>query len=159
MRYGFSYMGFLFVVLLLGPSFYWVNLPGYKDYQARKSGIFQGIERIGLTFSSCVALIFQNYNYQGLHPWLIFLLLAWICLAAYEFHWIFCRKKMLLPRRIRQLPLTALSPLALLFLGIYGRSLWLMAAALIYGIGHVGGTVQDPETDWHCSCCSDSCDL
>lgn len=158
MQYGFSYMGFLFALLVVGPSFYWINLKGYEGYWARKSGIFQGMERIGLTASLCVMLIFRNYNYQGVNGWLLFLVLAWIFLLLYELHWILCRKRGQLPVVLGRVPMTVLSGLALLFLGIYGRSLYLVLSALLYGVGHSFGDREEPEEDWHCSCCcGDSC--
>ena len=156
MEYGFCPMGFFFLTAIVGPSFYWVNRQEFPDYQAHKQGVFQGLDRVGLTASGCIVLVYRNFSYQGRSPWLIFLALALILLLLYTVHWIYCLKKQCLPRKLGRLPLTVLSPGALLFLAIYGKAPWLIFTALIYGIGHVGGWQDRPDKDWHC-CCGDSC--
>ena len=158
MEYGFSVMGFLFVVFLLLPSFYWVNLPDYDRYRSEKQGIFQGIERIGLTASICIAMIFRNFNYQGFQFRLFFLILAWAALLLYELHWMVCVRRKIPPVSVGKLSMTVLSPAALVLLGIYGNAWWLVLTAVVYGIGHVGGKGRQPDENWHC-CCGDSCEM
>ena len=161
MQYGFSYMGFLFLFFLMAPSFYWANLPGYSQYRSHKKWVFAALDRAGLTAMFPITLIFKNYDYQGMDLYLIFLILAWLFMILYYVHWIRCCRHHCTPISLGKLPLTLLPVLSMLFLSIYGRSLWLFLAAAVYGIGHVGGITKEPQTFSSCPCCcgDDSCEL
>ena len=156
MTYGFSVMGFACFMVILAPSFYWVNRPEYEAYHLRKKGIFQGLDRLGLTASGCILLIFRDFDYQGLTPWLSFLILTWVLLLLYTLHWIFCLSRRRLPMTLGKIPMTVLSPAAICTLAIYGKAPWLLLTAILYGIGHCLGDTDTPQQTWAC-CCSDSC--
>lgn len=161
MQYGFSYMGFLFLLFLMAPSFYWANLPGYTQYRSHKKWVFAALDRAGLTAMFPVTLIFKNYDYRGPEPQLIFLILGGLCMLFYYLHWIRCCRQHCAPMSLGKIPLTVLPVLSMVFLSIYGHSLWLFLAAAVYGIGHVGGVTQEPQAFSACPCCSedDSCNL
>ena len=153
MAYGFSFTGFLFFLLFLGPSFSWVKLPGYDCWRARKKWVFRALERIGITAIFCTSLIFKNCEYRGPEPALALLVLAWVFLILYEIHWLRCRKQRREPMVLLHIPMTVLPVLAYLFLAAYGRSFWLLLSTIVFGIGHVFGTSDVPEDGSTCACC------
>ena len=60
MRFGFSYIGFIFLVLLMVPNLLWTkNKPrDYEKYAAKENKILLLLERIGEVAVTCCSLVF-----------------------------------------------------------------------------------------------------
>lgn len=146
--FGFSYIGLLFLVLLFLPNLLWTkNMPqGYSAEGENKILLF--FERTGEVLTSCCALVFSDFNLRQWTAWSWWLVAAFGLMVLYEFWWIryFRSSKKLtdfysslfgIPVAGATLPVAAF-----LLLGIYGRVLWMLIAAIILGIGHIGIHLQ-----------------
>lgn len=146
MNIGFSYIGLIFLVMLMVPNLFWTkNQP--KDYDKYVNGenkIFLRFERIGEVLVTCILLIFSDFNVQGISAWLAWLIAAFVLMIAYEVYWVkyFKSKKSMkdfysslmgIPVAGATLPVIACGLIA-----VYGRNPILFAAAIILGIGHIG---------------------
>ncbi|MCM1307138.1 MAG: hypothetical protein NC223_00915 [Butyrivibrio sp.] len=143
-HFGFSYIGLIFLLLLFIPNIIWTkNIP--QGYSAEnESRLLLVFERIGEASVSCLVLIFSDFNLHGLEPWSLWLAAAFFLMALYELWWLryFRGEKTLRDfyRSFMGIPLPgAVLPVAAFFLlGVYGRVIWLPAAAAILGVGHIG---------------------
>lgn len=65
MQLGFSYIGFLFLLLLFIPNIFWTkNKPsGYEQSTEDESRILLVLERTGEILVTCTALIFSDFNF------------------------------------------------------------------------------------------------
>lgn len=143
-RFGFSYVGLLFLLMLFIPNLLWVRRQpaGYSSAQEPK--ILVILEKTGQIFVTCLALIFEDFNLRPWSAWGLWLAGAMILMILYEFYWLryFRSQKTLADfyRPLLGIPLPgAVLPVAAFFLlGIYGKNLWLMAAVLLLGVGHIG---------------------
>lgn len=146
MHFGFSYIGCLFLILLIVPNLFWTrNQPkDYETYVVNENKILLLLERIGEVLVTCVSLIFSDFNLRPLSPWSLWLLAAGICMILYEIYWIryFKSEKTMkdfysslfgVPVAGATLPVAAF-----LLLGIYGRNICMLIAVVILGIGHIG---------------------
>lgn len=146
MNIGFSYIGLIFLVMLMVPNLFWTkNQP--KDYDKYVNGenkILLRFERIGEVLVTCILLIFSDFNVQGISAWLAWLIAAFVLMIAYEVYWVkyFKSKKSMkdfysslmgIPVAGATLPVIACGLIA-----VYGRNPILFAAAIILGIGHIG---------------------
>ncbi len=145
---GFSYVGLVFLLLLFVPNIIWSkNIPqGYSNENENK--ILLIFERIGEVSTSCCALIFSDFNLQKWTNWSWWLVASITLMIMYEIWWIryFHSKRTLsdfyssfcgVPVAGATLPV-----LAFLLLGIYGKVIWLLIAAILLGIGHIGIHLQ-----------------
>ena len=153
MVYGFSYMGALFVLFIMAPAFLFANLPRYPAFHSRKKWVFAALDRLGLTASIIVALIYRNSGFHGVSWDLILLVLAWATLIGYELHWVYCLRHQRDPLVFQKIPLMLLPALALLLLALYGRHIYLGLSAIVYGIGHGFGLGKQPDIPCDCPCC------
>lgn len=146
MHLGFSYVGLIFLVMLILPNIIWTgNQPrDYKKYAANENKVLLAFERIGEVLVSCVVLIFSDFNVKPWSGWSWWLVLSFVWMLLYEIYWIryfksekamqdFYRSLLGIPHAGATLPV-----LALLMLSIYGENIVLGVAALIFGIGHIG---------------------
>lgn len=146
MHFGFSYMGLIFLILLMGPNLLWTkNKPkDYDRYVANENKILLLLERIGEVTASCLALIFADFNPQGFSVWEVWLLGACALMLLYEIYWIryFHSEKTMedFYGSLLGVPVAGatLPVFAFLLLGIYGRNLLLITAVIVLGIGHIG---------------------
>ena len=146
MHFGFSYIGLIFLILLMAPNLLWTqNKPAdYDKYVVNENKILLILERIGEAAVSCLALIFSDFNIHGISAWGIWLLAACILMLLYEIYWIRYFKSAKTMRdfysSLLGVPVAGASlPVAAFFLlGIYGRNPFLIAAVMILGIGHIG---------------------
>lgn len=143
-HFGFSYMGIIFLLLLIVPNLVWTKHQpkGYDPSHENKIlGLF---ERVGEVLVSAVALIFSDFNFQGWNLWSIWLLLALLFMAFYEIWWIryFRSNKELrdMYRSFGIIPVggATLPVIAFIFLGIYGKVIWMILSVIILGIAHIG---------------------
>ena len=147
---GFSYMGFAFLIMLMVPNLIWTRHKpdGYEAAAARENRVLLAFECVGEALVTCMALAFSNLNPRTLEPWTLWLVLAVLCMLLYEIYWIryfrsahtmrdFYASLLGIPVAGATLPVAAFALLA-----IYGRSLWLLLAVAILGVGHIGIHLQ-----------------
>ena len=146
MHFGFSYVGFLFLIMLFLPNFYWTkNKPkDYEKYVGNEKKSLLVLERIGEVAASCLVLIFSDFNLHRFSPWTAWLILACIWMVLYEIYWMRYFRS---PKTMRDfysgllgIPVAgaSLPVMGFLCLGIYGRNIFLIIAVIILGIGHIG---------------------
>lgn len=143
---GFSYVGFVFLIMLFVPNLFWTkNKPkDYDKYVKNENRILKILENIGQVLVTCIVLIFQDFNIKLYSWWIVWLILSAICMILYEIYWIryFKSKKTMRDfySSLLCIPVAGatLPVIAVLFLGIYGKNILLLIAAIILGIGHIG---------------------
>ena len=87
MNLGFSYIGLIFLVMLMIPNIIWSkNKP--KKYEKYENRILLIFERIGEVGNTCLVLIFSDFNINHISSWSILLLLAFLLMILYEIYWI-----------------------------------------------------------------------
>lgn len=146
--FGFSYIGLIWLLMLTIPNILWTkNIPeGYSSKEENK--ILIVFEKLGETLVTVVALIFNDFNLNSKGLWTIFLALSFILMLLYEYWWLryFTSKKTLKDfySSLLGIPVAGatLPVLAFLFLGIYGKNIFMLIAVIILGIGHIGIHLQ-----------------
>lgn len=146
MNFGFSYVGLIFLVMLMLPNIIWTkNQPkDYDKYVANENKVLRAFERIGEVLVSCVSLVFSDFNIKPWSSWTWWLIAAFLLMALYEIYWIryFKSEKTMKDfySSILGIPVAGatLPVLAFLLLAVYGKSIVLGASVLIFGIGHIG---------------------
>lgn len=145
---GFSYVGLIYLMMLWIPNTIWSkNKP--IDYDATKENkVLLLFERIGQVCCTGSILIFSDFNLAPFSLWSLWLIVSFSVMVIYEIYWLryftnlhteenFYRSFWGIP-----LPGASLPVMAFLFLGIYGKVIWLIASAIIIGIGHIGIHIQ-----------------
>ena len=146
MHFGFSYVGLIYLIMLMAPNILWIkNQPrDYEKYVANEKRILVILERTGEVLVSCLVLIFSDFNvkpWSGQSWWLV---LSFLLMLCYELYWLryfrsektmgdFYSSFMGVPVAGATLPVAAFCLLA-----VYGKNPVLMAAVVILGIGHIG---------------------
>lgn len=146
MNFGFSYVGLIFLVMLMLPNIIWTkNQPkDYDKYVANENKVLRAFERIGEALVSCVSLVFSDFNIKPWSSWTWWLIAAFLLMALYEIYWIryFKSEKTMKDfySSILGIPVAGatLPVLAFLLLAVYGKNIVLGASVLILGIGHIG---------------------
>lgn len=147
-HFGFSYIGLLFLLLLMTPNLVWTRHKpvGYTASGERR--VLAALERVGEVCTVCTSLLFSDTNLHGWSAWSWWLVAACVLMALYELWWIryFRSPKTLADfyRSLLGIPVAgATLPVAAFFLlGVYGRLLWLMLSAVVLGVGHIGIHLQ-----------------
>ena len=146
LNFGFSYVGLIFLLMLIIPNIVWTkNLPkDYEQYVKKENKILLAFEKTGEVLTSCIVLIFSDFN---LRPWSFrsfFLVASFLLMVLYEVFWIryFRSKKTMKDfySSILGIPIAGatLPVLAFMLLAIYGDNIFLGIAVLLLGIGHIG---------------------
>jgi len=146
---GFSWVGLLFLAMLMLPNLLWTkNQPeGYSSEGESKILVF--LERAGEISAVCTLLVFSDLNPRreaGL--WNLWLAAAGVFMVLYECWWIryfhsgkhledFYSPFLGIPVAGASLPVAAL-----LLLGIYSKVFWVLLAAVILAPGHIGVHLQ-----------------
>lgn len=146
MNFGFSYIGLIFLLMLMIPNIIWSkNKPkDYDKYAENENKILLIFERIGEISVSCISLIFSDFNINNLSVRSLFLIIAFLMMMLYEVYWIryFKSEKTIkdMYSSIIGVPVAGatLPVLAFLLLGIYGKNLPLIISTVVLGIGHIG---------------------
>lgn len=146
MHLGFSYMGLIFLVMLMAPNLIWTkNKPkDYDKYVINENKLLLVLERVGEVMVTCLALIFSDFDPGRISLWEIWLCAACVMMILYEVYWIryFSSEKTMkdfysslfgIPVAGATLPVAAF-----LLLSIYGRNPFLLTAVVVLGIGHIG---------------------
>ena len=145
-RFGFSYIGLIFLLMLMIPNIIWSkNKPkDYDKYVKKENKILLLFERIGEMLVTCISLIFIDFNINKISNWSIILLIAFILMILYEIYWIRYFKSNRTMKDMYSsllgIPVAGatLPIFAFLLLGIYGKNVFLIIATIILGIGHIG---------------------
>lgn len=146
MNFGFSYIGLIFLLMLMIPNMIWSkNKPkNYDKYAKNENKILLVFERIGEVLVTCLSLIFADFNINIISNWSIILVVAFIFMILYEIYWIryFKSNKTMkdMYSSLLGIPVAGatLPVIAFLLLGIYGRNIFLIISTIILGIGHIG---------------------
>lgn len=147
-HFGFSYVGLLFLLLLFIPNIIWTTKKpqGYTSGNENKALLL--FEKTGEALTTICVLIFDDFNLHSWSNWSWWLVAAFVLMAMYELWWI---RYFLSERKLSDfyssflgVPLAGatLPVFAFFLLGIYGKVIWLSAAAVILGIGHIGIHMQ-----------------
>ncbi|MBR4224045.1 MAG: hypothetical protein IKR73_04485, partial [Oscillospiraceae bacterium] len=78
MRLGFSYVGLIFLLMVIVPNVLWTkNKPdGYERYSANENMVLKIVEHVGRVLTIISALIFSDLNFREWTPWCLFLVVA-----------------------------------------------------------------------------------
>lgn len=145
-RFGFSYVGFIYLLMLLIPNIIWTKHKpvDYEKFSKKESKVLQIIEKIGEILVCCCVLIFSDFNIKYNSIWCIWLVGSFILMVLYEIYWIryFKSKKEMTDfyRSMCGIPLAgATLPIcAIILLGVYGGNVFLIVSTILLGIGHIG---------------------
>lgn len=143
-HFGFSYVGLIFLLMLFIPNIIWArNKP--QGYTADgENRVLLAFERVGEVLTTACALIFDDFNLHGWSAWTWWLIASFVLMIMYELWWVryFRSERKLsdfysgfcgIPLAGATLPVAAF-----LLLGVYGRVVWMVASAVLLGIGHIG---------------------
>ena len=147
-NFGFSHIGLIYLLMLWIPNAMWAKQKpeGYEPSGENK--ILLAFERAGQALCTAAILLFTDYNPDTLEPWIAWFIASAALMVLYEVFWVrYFRSKRTVTDFYRPLfgivaPGATLPVAAFLLLGIYGRVIWLMIAAAILGIGHIGIHLQ-----------------
>ena len=145
MHFGFSYVGLIYLLMLMIPNLIWSkNIPeGYEKYAANENKLLLALERIGEVLVSCLCLIFSDFNIK-ISIGAIILLVSFALMILYEVYWVryFKSEKTMkdMYSSILGIPVAgaSLPVMAFFLLGIYGKNYPLIISVIILGIGHIG---------------------
>lgn len=146
MNFEFSYVGLIYLVLLMLPNVIWTkNQPkDYEKYVGNENRVLLVLERAGEVLVFCVVLVFSDFNLRPWSEWSWWFVASAACMALYEMFWVryFRSKKTMqdfysslfgIPVAGATLPVAAF-----MLLAVYGKNAVLAAAVLILGVGHTG---------------------
>ena len=143
-HFGFSYIGLLYLLALFIPNLLWARRKPAGYDPSGESKVLLVFERLGQVLCTATVLFFSDTNPRGWEPWLAWLLISALLMVLYLCYWTrYFRGGQTLRDFYRSFwgvpaPGAVLPVLAFLLLGVYGRLIWLIAASVILGIGHIG---------------------
>ncbi|WP_297978720.1 hypothetical protein [uncultured Oscillibacter sp.] len=142
--FGFSYVGAIFLLCLLVPNLLWTRCRP-RDYDPSvESRSLLALERTGQVWTTCAALVFQDFNLRPWTPWSWWLIGAVALMVLYELWWLryfrSARTMADFTSSLLGVPVAGASlPVAAFFLlGIYGRVVWMLLGVTVLGMGHIG---------------------
>lgn len=146
MNFGFSYIGLIFIVMLLIPNIIWTKHKpeGYDEYSKNENKVLLIFERIGEALVMTLILIFKDCNVRPHSLWIGWLILTFVFMTMYEMYWIRYFKS---EKRMEDMyssfagfPVAgaSLPVFAALLLGIYASNIFIIISVIILGIGHIG---------------------
>ncbi len=145
---GFSYVGLLFMTMLMVPNLIWMKKQPQGYSAKNENKILAVLERVGEALTTCCALFFSDFNLQELSKWTLWLAAACILMIMYEIWWVRYFKS---ERKLNDfyssflgIPVAGatLPVMAFFLLGIYGKVIWMFIADIVLGIGHIGIHLQ-----------------
>lgn len=147
-HFGFSYVGFVFMLMLIVPNLIWTKYQS-KEYDFKdENKVLLVFERVGQVGVTGAALVFSDFNIHGWSVWSFWLIAAFVLMILYECWWIRYFKSNRTWKDFYNsfygIPVAGaiLPVVAFFFLGIYGRVIWLIVSVIIFGIGHIGIHLQ-----------------
>ncbi|HBI61780.1 MAG TPA: hypothetical protein DDY31_11320 [Lachnospiraceae bacterium] len=147
-HFGFSYVGLIFLLLLFIPNIIWAGKKPQGYTSENENKILLIFERTGEILTTICVLIFDDFNLHEWSDWSWWLIVSFALMVMYELWWIRYfqseRKLSDFYSSFLGVPLAGatLPVISFFLLGIYGKVIWLVAAALILGFGHIGIHVQ-----------------
>ena len=146
MNFGFSYVGLVYLVMLMLPNIIWTkNQPkDYEKYVGNENKVLLMFERVGEVLVSCAALVFSDFNIKPWSSWSWWLVVSFALMVLYEIFWIrYFRSEKTMEdfySSILGIPVAGatLPVLAFLLLAVYGKNIVLGVTVFILGIGHIG---------------------
>lgn len=145
---GFSYVGLIFLLMLMIPNLIWARHQPANYTNQGENKVLLLFERTGQVCVTCTSLIFSDLNIHGWSVWSLWLVAASLFMILYEVWWVryFKSEKSLSDfySGLFFIPVAgAALPVAAFFcLGLYGKVIWLLVSAVILGIGHIGIHLQ-----------------
>lgn len=147
-RFGFSYIGLIFLMLLFIPNIIWTRKKPQEYTSENENKVLLLFERSGEILTTVFALVFNNFNLRSWSNWTWWLIAAFVLMLLYELWWMryfqsgqklsdFYSSFLGVPLAGATLPV-----ISFFLLGIYGKVIWLIAATIILGIGHIGIHMQ-----------------
>lgn len=81
MNFGFSYVGFIYILMLVIPNSLWVKYKprNYDKYTMHENRIFMMFEKVGQVLVCISLLIFKDFNIHQISVWTIWLCLSFFC--------------------------------------------------------------------------------
>ncbi|MCR5103468.1 MAG: alpha/beta hydrolase [Eubacterium sp.] len=146
MNFGFSYIGLIFIAMLLIPNIIWTKHKpdGYDEYSKNENKVLLIFERIGEVLVMTLLLIFKDCNIRPHSLWIGWLILTFVLMAMYEMYWAgyFKSEKQMedMYSCFAGFPVAgaSLPVFAALSLGIYASNIFIIISVIILGIGHIG---------------------
>lgn len=134
--------------MLITPNLIWTKKQP-QSYSAKNENKFLVVlERVGEVLTTCCALIFSDFNLQGVSKWSLWLVAAFALMVMYEIWWgrYFKSERKLADfySSFLGVPVAGatLPVVAFFLLGIYGKVIWMIIASIVLGIGHIGIHLQ-----------------
>ena len=90
MHLGFSYIGLIFLIMLMIPNLFWTKNQSedYEKYVHNENKILLLFKKAGEVLVTCLLLILSDFNIQGITAWMIWLIAAFVLMIMYELYWI-----------------------------------------------------------------------
>ena len=145
-EWGISVVGMVFLLMLFIPNIIWSKRQpeGYKESAKRENKVLLALERTGEVLVSALLLTDRRLDRFSFSPRLGYIILALVLMIIYELYWIkYFRSSRTLADMYSDycgFPLAgaSLPVFAAFLLGVYDCNVFLIAAAVILGIGHIG---------------------
>ncbi|MCM1364505.1 MAG: hypothetical protein NC122_01130 [Faecalibacterium sp.] len=145
-HFGFSYVGLIFLLMLMLPNIIWSkNKPkDYDKYVKNENKVLLFFERLGEMSTTCLSLVFRDFNINKISGWSCLLLVAFILMILYEIYWLRYFKSNRTMKDMYSsllgIPIAGatLPVLAFLLLGVYGKNIFHIISTIVLGIGHIG---------------------
>ena len=146
MHFGFSYIGLIYLVMLMVPNIIWAKHKpkDYEKYVVNESKVLGTFERIGEVLVTTIVLIFADFNLRPWTWWSLWLVVSFVLMVLYEIYWVrYFKSEKTMHDQYRQFlcfPVAgaSLPVLAFFLLGIYGANIFMLVSVVILGIGHIG---------------------
>lgn len=146
MTFGFSYVGLIHLAMLFIPNLFWTKHKpeNYEEYVKNENKVLKIFENIGQVLVTCIVLIFKDFNVRFNSWQIIWFVISFSLMVLYEIFWIryFKSEKTMKDfySSLLGIPVAGatLPVIAFLLLGVYGKNIFLVIAAIILGIGHIG---------------------
>ncbi len=146
MHFGFSYIGLIFLLMLFIPNLFWSKHKpeNYDKYVKDENKALRIFESAGQVLVTCIVLIFKDFNIKTGSWWITWLIFSFVFMVLYEIYWIkyFKSKKTMQDfySSLLGIPVAgaSLPVIAFLLLAVYAKSIPLLIAVVILGIGHIG---------------------
>lgn len=146
MQFGFSYTGFIYLLMLFIPNFFWMkNQPkDYQQYAANENRFLLILERAGEVSVCCSSLLLSGNGITKISVWSLWLIFSFVFMLLYECYWIRYFKS---PKTMNDfytslcgIPVAGatLPVCAFILLGVYQRNYILIISSILLGIGHIG---------------------
>lgn len=145
---GFSYIGLVFLLLLILPNILFAKRMPREYTSANESRFLRCLERLGEALTSACLLLFSDFNPKSFSPWIVWLFAAALSMLLYEIWWIrYFRSTRSLADFYKHflgipVPGAVFPAIAFFLLSIYGRVIWLLLADVFFAIGHIGIHLQ-----------------